>query len=281
MLKVPLKGESFNRIWELTLGRKQNIPECWRQPIEFIGNTYRLKQEIAGPCGIFSCLQAFILLEKMHNPEATPTDLLIESVIHIMQKIRRAFAFCIEINPSELFCNFALFSIDQEQRFRDFLHKSACFTHHDAVFLLTLSFAFIAGPLILDDVAVTGSLIEDDDNSSMNLVRLLLTGRPCDSFLDNYSVNQWLIFEGIIAEPEVGFLSYEFPDMPLEIGTKMSHPLYSIWVIYTGGHFVVVQYRDGCFFLYDPFLKSKNECVQLDARFPLMSLLQKIASEAY
>ncbi|OHT04458.1 hypothetical protein TRFO_06364 [Tritrichomonas foetus] len=249
-----LKGENFGKLMKFV--GKLPIGDSWKQPIHFVGDTLRLYQTGEGPCGFFSVIQAYILLNHKKNNGMQREDLLIQSILDIMKKIRNIYAFCqcVDFGGSELM----FYVTTNEDLARKYLKESGILYVDIASLILTVSFVYIAGPALLSSYAFGDSLIDDNGQTTIQFVLLMITGTIADSPNQNYSVHGQMLITGVLVEQDIGLILVDENESDHTVGYPLLSPKYKIWIVYYGGHFTTIMFEDGQFFEYNN-LNHMNE----------------------
>ena len=255
MKEFTLKGQSFSKL--MSFVSTTEIGEQWKKPIQFVGETLRLYQYDDGPCGFLAVLQAHILINHSRNAKMSNDDLLIQSILDIMKKIRSIYAFCqcFDNENKELM----FYTTKSESEAREFLINSGILEVDISLLLLLISIAYISGPSLLNSFAFRDSFISNNGQTSINFVLLMLTGMPVDSLSDFHSVQGGIFFSGVLTEQEIGFIIVDEDESYSKVGFPFLAPKEKIWIIYYGGHFTTIAYINNQFQEYNNIDKSPNE----------------------
>lgn len=238
-----LKGDNFAKV--MSFVKNGAIPEAWRQPIDFVGDTFRLYQKLPGPCGLLSALQAYILVNRKKNPDASPNELLIQSTLQIMLKMRQSFVFCQlydEFNKKLVF-----YATDNYDVADAYLKDSGFMQCQIAVLLLTISFVVLTGPSLLISYAFPEPFIDLKGYTTMQFVLLLTTGLITDSLNSEFCVHGAVLVTGVVLDQDIGMLLVDEEGADQKVGYPLLNPNEKVWIIYYGGHFTSVIYIDGEF----------------------------------
>ena len=210
------------------------IPKNWEQPFAFKGKSYSLDQFYEGSCGLFSSLQALICLKLKYNSNVPNEQLLIETLLDVMESIRKCYVFVtnVDFNAKQVsWC-----STDNRQIAQSYIFNSKWHKNPRATLFFVYSLVILLGPVWLETYAFPDAFIVQNQ-TSLNLVNLILTGKIIDSFHDDIQVVCGVPLKGVSTPQKIGFISISESDQYQSIGKKFSNPTENIWIGYYGGHF--------------------------------------------
>jgi hypothetical protein len=283
----PVVGADYDRV--MSFLAPHSIPpsslNLWNVPIDFIPipNANRLLQPQNGPCGLFAVLQAHILLNQTRFSQESPEELLIRSVLDIMEKLRvSAFVFCHWRDPAQKKMLVATFEERDVAanflRTTDFLHKEKACLH------LAISFIFLAGPRLISTQGMPEYGITEQGDTTVPFVLLLITGDWADSAAGETRIIGGRMMVGVIEEQMVGYLQVDRQASDYEVGIALSKPTGKVWVQWMGGHFSVLKLVEDeekrVFWEYDPFLKNTEEAREVGQNHPALDQLRRFGFEA-
>lgn len=254
MKELILKGASFSKL--MSFVSNTEVGDQWKKPIHYAGDTLRLYQYDDGPCGFLAVLQANILINHSKNPKMQKDDLLIQSILDVMKKIRNIYAFCqcFDSKNKELM----FYVTKSEIEAKEYLKSSELLQDDISLLLLLISIAYISGPSLLNSFAFKDSFISNGQ-TSIHFVVLLLTGMTADSLDDCHSVQGGIFFSGVLVEQEIGFIIADENDSYSKVGFPFLAPKEKIWIIYYGGHFTTIAYINDQFREYNNIDQSSKE----------------------
>lgn len=255
MKELILKGESFSKLMSFVSPTK--IPDQWRKPIHFVGDTLRLYQYDDGPCGFLAVLQAHILINHHKNPKMQKDELLIQAILDVMKKIRNIYAFCqcFDSENKELM----FYVTKSEFEAKEYLKSSEMLQDDISTLLLLVSITYISGPSLLNSFAFKEPFISNNGQTSIQFVLLLLTGMAVDSLNDCHSVQGGIFFSGVLTEQEIGFIIVDEIEAYSKVGFPFLAPKEKIWIVYYGGHFTTITYTNKQFREYNNIDQTLNE----------------------
>lgn len=268
-----IEGENFKKV--MSFVGANSMREHWDVPLDFLGNTCRLWQPYGGPCGLFAVLQANILLVKRSQPELSNMDLLIEAVLTIMIKLRgNAFTFCqlYDENKQQLL----ILGTNDINTAREYLQLSGWLQTRIAAKLLMISLIYLVGPARMASFALKEVMVDETQNTHLQFVLLMLTGMPIDSVSDRYCCKGGVLMAGVTDRQNIGLLLMNEGEAREKVGYTLSSPIEKIWIIYTGSHFLVIEYYKEKFRSYDNILDNDSESLELKQVHPLYSALEAI-----
>ena len=252
----------------------KKIGDSWKQPIQFVENTKRIFQKESGPCGFLSVLQAYIILNYKKDKNKTNEDLLIESTLDIMKKIRNIFAFCQIFDEDHK--EIMIYSTNDETEARQFLEDSGFFDNSNSILLFLVSLAYIAGPALLSSYAFQEGFIANNGQTSIQLVLLMLTGLPADSVSDVHTVQGGMLISGVLLPQDIGLLVVDEEESLSKVGYPLLSPQEKIWIIYYGGHFTTIAILNDCFCEYNNIIGSAEEYSICNSNHILFSVLTEL-----
>ena len=273
-----IQGKTFENIMSFVFSSPAAI-KTWEQPIDFFGQTLRLHQHAEGPCGLFSVLQAYIIMNHHKNPKKTPEQLLYDSAADIMFKIRKCYAFCQFIDLENKVMQISLMK-NREDAIQ-YMEKSDYLVQKNSVFLLAISFVYLTGPALLNSYAVPEPFIGDNGYASVQFVLLLITGMIADSASDDFMVYSSFLFSGVCFSQDIGMLYADRDSIEeREIGKYLMFPKEDIWIIYYGGHFNTIAYeKDKNFYEYNNLSTSDDAATLCSKKHVLYDTLYSIILE--
>ncbi|KAH0791124.1 hypothetical protein GPJ56_004935 [Histomonas meleagridis] len=278
-----LRGKAVDYILKFMLPRNYinnaQIPENWNQPILFYEGTIRLCQISAGPCGVFAALQSHVILQHQSNRENEPIILLIFSIIDIMNKLNPGvFSLVTYVDLGEK--RIDIFTTTSQEIFTQYILRTDFFNQPFAIFLLSLSFVYTAGPEKLSSYAFPETFIDDDGNTDIHFVTLLIRGEAIDSVSDEYTIYSGSLNSCATSKMSIGIIQlYENERSLLPAGANVSDSLLRNWVVYNGEHFYSVVLERGNFYVFDPFIKDIAPSKVLEQDHPIYVKLMELAQK--
>lgn len=293
MITHRFQGDTATKIFKFILPASKvvfmKVPDSWICPLTFVKNSYKLYQKEAGPCGLFAVLQAYMIMTSKFNNEFGPEEALYESILEIMLKLHRSYAFCTDfsLGSDEIAKSknrfIELQITDSKEEALNFLKKTNYTSQKNTAILLVISFAFLAGPKLLSCYAYKETFITDVETTDVHFVYLLLTGQAIDIPCDGCTNVGGILCSGIKEQPSIGFLSVnedianENEEQSKEIGFHFKHPMIQSWVIHYSNHFTALSREEnGKFYEYNNFTNSVAS-KELNSKHPLWKRLVEIA----
>ena len=225
-------------------------PPQWRQPLYFKAQSLCLKQNSGGPCGLFAALQAYILYRIDMSPDLNSTQILIESILDMVETIRPCYLFITSINHKERILKYV--ATNDRNEARDYLRVSKWYSLNDAAFLLIASIAMLLGPVWFRQYAIHDRFILEDNNTNITFVLLCLSGEAIDNFHDGTAIAGGLVIKGALKKQKFGILSNNSQNKYQKVGSFFRNPENPIWVLYYGMHFTVLTLENNIFLEFDP-----------------------------
>lgn len=245
------------------------VPESWRQPFYFKPNSNSLVQNKSGPCGLFAALQAHIIKKQTECPGYTNQQLLWESMLEIMRKVRGTYLFCTYIDQQSH--RIAWKATVDLRTAQTFLGQSRWTDDPQATLLFVVSIVILVGPVWLRYFSIPDHVIDEAGYTNLTFVLLLITGEVLDSYIDNNGSVGGMASKGTTVQPEFGLLSNAECVQYQKIGHFFTHPHQNIWVAYYGAHFTVMIAGPSGFFEFDSL--SKYPWVPFTPKHPFTELL--------
>jgi hypothetical protein len=245
----------------------------WFTPIDFVGRTLRLYQPLPGPCGLFAVLQAQILMNHKHNPEIPTLELLLDSVLDVMSRLRggNAFIFCQMWSRRERILVFV--STSNRRATRTFLSDSGLLQTRIAAILVVISFVCLAGAPMLSSFSIAEPMIYRDGQTTVPFVLLLITGNVADSAAQDFRVVGSVMYTGVMTTQDIGYLIQDEAQAQDREGESLAHPKEQISVRFFGGHFDAIMYADPEFRLFDPYDRTPAEWIPIKSVNPIYERL--------
>ena len=245
------------------------VPQSWKQPFYFKEGSNSLVQKLSGPCGLFAVLQAHIIKKQTELPNCTPQQLLWESMIEIMNKVRGTYIFCTHVDTGSRRISWKATS-DVRQA-RAFLGQSRWTDDPQATFLFVVSITILVGPVWLRYFSIPDHIIDETGYTNLTFVLLLITGEVLDSYIDNNGSVGGMASKGTTVQPEFGLLSNAECTMYQKIGRFFTRPKQNIWIAYYGAHFTVMISSPSGNFEFDSL--SKYPWVPFTPKHPFTNLI--------
>ena len=264
MLEEIIGDPLYSRILE-TVVEGCKAPAKWCQPIYFKSQSLCLKQEKGGPCGLFAALQAYILYRINESPDLNSTQILIESILDMMETVRPCYIFITSINHKNRI--FKYVATNDRNEAKDYLRVSKWYSLHDAAFLLIASIAMLLGPVWFRQYAMHDPFILEDDNTNITFVLLCLSGEALDNFHDGTAIAGGLVIKGALKKQKFGILSNNSQNRFQKVGTFFKNPENPIWVLYYGMHFTALTLVNDTFLEFDPLSSDLWKIVDVDHPF--------------
>lgn len=249
------------------------VPQSWKQPFYFKQGSSSLVQKLSGPCGLFAALQAHIIKKSGECPQLTPHQLLWESMLEIMKKVRGTYVFCTLVDSVNH--RIAWKATTDLRTAQYFLANSRWTDDPQATLLFVLSITILVGPVWLRYFSIPDHIIDETGYTNITFVLLLLTGEILDSYIDNYGSIGGMASKGTTVQPDIGLLSNAECTVYQKIGNFFTHPKLNIWVAYYGAHFTVMISNQQGNFEFDSL--SKYPWVPFTPRHPFTSLINNAA----
>lgn len=266
-----LRDGDFDRVMKFA-GR--GLGDNWVTPFDFFGDTLRLYQPKAGPCGLFAVLQAHIVSIHHSSPTLSNKDLLVEAVLRTMEKLRTSYTFCqlLDVENKHL-----VFLATQERSAAEqYLKESGLLQTEIAAKLIAVSLIYLAGPALLSSAAFCDPAVHEDQNTQMHFVLLLLTGFMADTCRDTSVVKNNMLLLGVHTKQDIGLLYMDTGNSMGEVGEHLMTASESIWVVYSGGHFFTIEWSASEFRIWDPFLDNDREYLVMIPEHPLYHTLSSL-----
>ena len=249
MLEEILSDPLYSRILE-TVVEDGIPPPQWCQPLTFKAQSLCLHQQVGGPCGLFASLQAYILNRVNVSPELNSTQILIESILDMIETIRPCYLFITSINTKERILKYV--ATNDRNEAKDYLRATKWFSHKDAAFLLISSIAMLIGPVWFRQYAIHDRFILDDNNTNLTFVLLCLSGEALDSFQDGTVIAGGLAIKGALQTQKFGILATHSHNQFQKVGSYFRNPKVPIWVLYYGMHFTAMTLVGDNYIEFDP-----------------------------
>ena len=245
------------------------VPQSWKQPFYFKEGSSSLVQKLSGPCGLFAALQAHIINNHSIYPNYTPHQLLWESMIEIMTKIRGTYVFCTYVDPASK--RIAWKSTSDKRQAQAFLGSSRWTDDPQATFLFVVSITILVGPVWLRYFSIPDHIIDETGYTNLTFVLLLITGEVLDSYIDNNGSVGGMASKGTTVQPDFGLLSNAECTDYQKIGHFFTRPKKNIWIAYYGAHFTVMISTQSGNYEFDSL--SKYKWVPFTPKHPFTSLI--------
>jgi hypothetical protein len=253
-----LSGDAFDTLLSFSFHPETDLAS-WRIPIHFAGPTRRLLSPFPGPSGLFSVLQASILLNDRLPTKSA--HLLIDAVLDVMSQMRggRSFIFC-QIFDLEHKHLLFLTTPDRDTA-RTFLIESGYLQTQIAALLLALSFVCLAGAAMLSNSATRDPLICRDGSTSARFVLLLISGLAADYPGQDFKVDGLALCSGVMIRQVIGYLIERDGENQAVVGDALAKPEEPIWVRDLGSRFDVITWEGGQLLAFDPL-----DCTECEYR---------------
>jgi hypothetical protein len=260
-----MRGDVFAKLLSFAFAPDTDL-DSWRTPIHFAGPTYRLYSPHPGPSGLFAVLQAHIILNAKSSPKLGPSDLLVDAILDVMSQMRggQKYIICQVLNVERRSMTF-LTTIDRETA-RLYLHHSGFLQTKLAALLLALSFVCLAGPAMLNSLALREPLIALDGSTSARFVWLLITGVVADHPGRDFRVERSRLQTGVMQKQAIGYLIERDGEVQPGVGEALERPEERIWVRDLGGKFDLISWDGSEFRLFDSVLAFACESRRISHR---------------
>ena len=256
-----LRDENFDKIMEFVYDRSK-FTNGWDGPLRFVGNTIRLDQRAAGPCGLYAVLQAYLIKKRRAYPQMPREELLMHAVVDVMERCRSLYAFCQLFSEERK--QILMIGTSEKETAIQYLKESGLLYTKIALKLLMISYAFLVGPAKLS-CFVTNEPFVVRGETSLQFVYLALTGQVVDEAGDQYVVSGDLIAAGCTEPQDIGvILRADGNGDVVPVGRHLRIPRENIWVVHSGHHFWTVEYSNGVVRSYDNLLRDSGEYKDLE-----------------
>lgn len=255
-----LKDGNFDKVMSFVYDSGK-FTNGWDGPLRFIGNTIRLDQKCAGPCGLYAVLQAYILKKRRAFPQMSQEELLIHAVVDVMERCRSLYTFCQLFAEQEK--RILMIGTSEKEAAIQYLKESGLLYTKIALKLLMISYAFSIGPAKLSCFVTREPFVFHGD-TSLQFVYLALTGQVVDEAGDQYVISGDLIAAGCTEKQDIGvILEADGNGNVVPVGRNLGSPRENIWVVHSGGHFWAVEYSSEVVRSYDSLLGGPDEYKEL------------------
>lgn len=252
MEQFVLEGDVFTKLTNFICFN--TIPDSWKQPFIFIGDTYALRQLKGGPCGLIASVQAHMLLLLRQCPDLDKEELLIEALLNILYLIRPCFVICTEIDFDNRMVKY--FATNERALAKKFIISNRWYDNPEATLLYTYSIAILTGPVLLRHFALPETFITEDGQTNITFVILMITGQLLDSYHDGNAIMGGIVIKGSESPQQIGIVSISETLNFQNSGEYFKKPVEKIWVAYYGGHFTAIVKDNDQFYEFDSLAAS-------------------------